>query len=27
MNITDQGKYALVDFTPADEELLKHNAL
>lgn len=27
MNITDQGKYALVDFTPADEELLKRNAL
>lgn len=27
MNITDQGKYALVDFTPADKELLKRNAL
>jgi biopolymer transport protein ExbD len=27
MNITDQGKYALVDFTPADQELLKRNAL
>lgn len=27
MNITDQGQYALVDFTPADQELLKENQL
>ena len=27
MNITDQGKYALVDFTAADQELLDGNAL
>lgn len=27
MNITGQQKYALVDFTESDRELLKHNAL